>query len=97
MKSIEAVYPEWKILAWRMLRGAVASAIAQTIVDVCPLLAEGNVVACWQGIIAKWGNWRMAVVMIGISLGTGFIIALGKAIRDEFAKDGTSILKKIVI
>ena len=74
-------YPKWKSWLWRLLRGAVATALGQTVIIACGVQTF-DIIACYTNIIAKWGNLETAVAMIGAAFVSGFLMALGLAIRD---------------
>lgn len=82
-------YPAWKTWAWRLLRGAVTSAIAQTVVYTCGSALSSNVdlIACFQNATHRWSDPRTAATMIGVSFLSGFLMALGVALRDWIAGD----------
>lgn len=58
---------------WRLVRGAVATAVVQTF-----------------ALQTDWTNLDQALRVVIISLVTGFLLALGKALRDEFGNKDTS-------
>lgn len=74
-------YPKWKSWLWRLIRGAVATALGQTVILACG--AETfNLIACYTNVVTKWGNLETAMVMISASFASGFLMALGLAVRD---------------
>ena len=75
-------YAEWKVLAWRMVRGAVATALAQTL-----------------SMQVDWTKPEVAVRTLVISLISGFLLALGKGIRDHFGDNDQSagLVNKLIV
>jgi hypothetical protein len=74
-------YPAWKTWAWRLIRGAVATAAAQSLT-----------------LQVDWSNPEVAYKTIAISFISGFIMAVGVAVRDEFGgKDKSSVVHKLPV
>lgn len=74
-------YPVWKTWAWRLIRGAVATAAAQSLT-----------------LQVDWAKPEVAYKTLVISFTSGFLMAVGVAIRDEIGgKDKTTTVHKLPI
>lgn len=74
-------YPAWKTWVWRLVRGAVATAAAQSL-----------------ALNVDWTNSDVAYKTLAISFVSGFLMALGVAIRDELGgKDKSATVHKLPI
>lgn len=73
------VYSYWKVLAYRVIRGAFATALTQT------LLLQPD-----------WTKPDEALKVLVVSLVSGFLLALGKAIRDEFGDKTYNKIDKLM-
>lgn len=84
---LKANWPTFRSMLWRLLRGSVATAVAQTILEVCK--ATTLTFTC---VASAWSNPQQALQIVVVSLVTGFILALGVGIRDTWgsarASDG---------
>lgn len=74
------IYPEWKIYLWRLIRGAVATALGQTLI-----------------LQVDWTDPDKATKTLLIAFVSGFIMALGVAIRDQADQDQTKLVHKLPI
>ncbi len=80
-------WPEIRSIIWRFVRGAFAAAVAQTVLLVCGTTLDNlDLLQCAIAIRTKWEDPKIAMQIISISLASGFLLALGKAIRDELNK-----------
>lgn len=74
-------YPAWKTWAWRLIRGAVATAAAQTLT-----------------LQVDWSKPEIAYKTLVISFTSGFLMAVGVAIRDEIGgKDKSAVVHKLPV
>ena len=74
-------YPVWKTWAWRLIRGAVATAAAQSLT-----------------LQVDWSNTEVAYKTLAISFVSGFLMAVGVAIRDELGgKDKSAVIHKLPV
>lgn len=92
MGGISSFYPAWKTWAWRFIRGAITTAIGQTVVYTCgaALTSSVDLVSCFINIQHRWSDPKTAFTMIGVSFISGFLMALGVALRDWIAGDDKS-------
>lgn len=84
-------WPTIRSAAWRFVRGAFATAFAQTAVMTCgELFQSGAYLECFAVAYQKWTDPKQAAAAIGISLASGFLMALGVAIREWFGNEDKS-------
>lgn len=74
-------YAYWKTLAWRLVRGAAGTAIAQTLT-----------------LQVDWSEPKTAMAALAVSFLSGFLMALGLAVRDFFSDgDKSSLVQKLPV
>lgn len=74
-------YPAWKTWVWRLVRGAVATAAAQSL-----------------ALNVDWSKPEIAYKTLAISFISGFLMALGVAIRDELGgKNKSAAVHKLPV
>ena len=82
-------YAPWKTWAWRFIRGAVATAIAQSGMEVWKMVVDGN--------FSKESPQK-ALQGLTVSFISGFFLTLGLAIREKFGGDNKNhIIHKLPI
>lgn len=82
-------YPKWKTWLWRLIRGAVHTAIAETIVSACGV-SSFDLLQCFTHVYQNWTNPKAFILMITVAFISGFLQALGLAIRDNWSNQNPS-------
>lgn len=83
-------YPEWKVTLWRGLRGAVATVIATAGLALQETVTGVNI------INVDFSSLEAIMKTLTVPFVAGFLIALGKGLRDAFgAKDQKSLIDKL--
>lgn len=94
-------WPTIRSAAWRLVRTAVATAFAETIVFACggPVNALIDGLTCYDSIKAKWSDPALAAQSIGIAFVAGFLVALSKVIREKYGDPDRSkgIINKLFV
>ena len=77
--ELPEVYSYWKVLLYRVVRGAFATALTQTLL-----------------LNPDWAKPEEAIKVLAVSLVSGFLLALGKAVRDEFGDEKYNKVDKLM-
>jgi hypothetical protein len=87
-KKFTEKWPEIRSWLYRWIRGSFATAVAMTVYSTCgQLIQDFDILTCAVSIRDKWTEPRIAMIAISTVFLSGFLLALGKAIRDEFGTD----------
>jgi hypothetical protein len=93
-------WPTIRSILYRFFRGAFATAAAETLYIACGQAIAGfDAVACFISLRAKWTDPKEAMTLLAVAFTSGFIVALGKAIREKYGLDeqgNTNTLSRVL-
>lgn len=93
-------WPAIRSWLYRFFRGAFATAASETVFLACnQLIDKFDILQCYVVLKDKWSDPKQAGIMLSVAFASGFVVALGKALRDSFggASRGTepTLLEKV--
>ena len=81
-------WPTIRAILYRFVRGAFATAIAETLYLACGQAVAGfDAITCFFALRSKWSDPKEAMTLLSVAFVSGFIVALGKAIREKYGLD----------
>lgn len=100
-QKLQEKWPFIRSWLYRWIRGAFSVALADTLFLACKQGTDTfNALQCALNFQEQWTDPQKAATTLSIAFVSGFLLALGKAIRDQFGdlsrKDSPSLLDRVL-